>query len=49
MIIFVHMLGFVVLLIAGSGMNSYGDLSDMALQNMLALADTKDPGDGEEP
>lgn len=29
-----------------SGMNSYGDLSDMALKNVLALADGEDP---EEP
>lgn len=38
-----------VLLIAGLGMNrgiaSYGDLSDVALQNVLALADGEDWGD----
>ncbi len=36
-----------VLLIAGLGMNrsmaSYGDLSDVALQNVLALADGENP------
>lgn len=41
-----------VLLIAGFGMkrsmNSYGDLSDMALKNVIALADGEDPGDGED-
>ena len=39
-----------VLLIAGLGMNrsmaSYGDLSDVALQNVLALADGEDGGEG---
>jgi len=43
-------LALVVLLIAGYGvnrsMNSYGDLSDMALKNVIALADGEDP---EEP
>ncbi len=38
-----------VLLIAGFGMNrsmnSYGDLSDMALKNVTALADGEDPED----
>jgi len=30
-------------------MSSYGDLSDMALKNVLALADPGDGEDGEEP
>ncbi|WP_298651082.1 NVEALA domain-containing protein [uncultured Proteiniphilum sp.] len=42
-------LALAVLLIAGFGMNrsmnSYGDLSDMALKNVLALADGEDPED----
>ena len=42
-------LALAVLLIAGYGvnrsMNSYGDLSDMALKNVLALADGEDPED----
>ncbi len=42
-------LALAVLLIAGLGMNrsinSYGDLTDMALQNVLALADGEDPED----
>ncbi len=39
------------MLIAGYGMNSYGNLSDMALKNVIALADGEDPGggEGEEP
>lgn len=52
MIIFVHILVLAVLLIAGFGMNrsmnSYGDLSDMALKNVLALADGEDPDPGED-
>ena len=45
-------LALAVLLIAGYGMhrsmNSYGDLSDMALKNVLALADGEDPDPGED-
>ena len=50
--VFSGVFALVILLIAGYGvnrsMNSYADLSDLALKNVLALAQIENPGSGEE-